>query len=398
MHCANTMWRFKLIVLFVFFCSGISAQESDSAYLVRYASTLDQLYPGLLYPVVLADSSSCDSSLFVRKDAIRQLKMTHKVFVNPQNSPDSGAVITHSQLNWNNQGRIVFCSYSIGETVKTIYAFSYKNGKILNNIIRKSGGENADTLRFSWDRSGKINGETYSFRSGEKDSVQRLSRLFDSQGRIIVVTGISYGPLVQGAFTYEYDTKGRLVRRSLSTRLSGAVLCSDTLIYSFTDSAKTILRTHHLLRIAGKPDWVSIDEKTENIHTHQLTEYILWNGPAVNDAMNVPVHHLAHWKYDLTGRVENVFTGNTDVDRGIRTVNRTYYYDEKGRCDSIRADVRYGTLKSTELISTRLFVISYKNDSELRSAETVSEWKLEGKGKKKKWKLTGKATTAYDWN
>lgn len=397
MHCANTMWRFKLIVLFVFSCSGIAAQESDSAYLVRYAFTLDQFYPELRYPVVLADSSYCDSSLFVRKDAIRQLKMTHVSFANPQSFPDSGTVITQSQLNWNNQGRLVFCSYSIGDAVKTIYAFSYKNGKILNNIIRKSAGEPADTLRFSWDRSGKINGEMYSFHSSEKDSVVRLSRLFDSEGRIIVVTSASYGPLVQGAFTYEYDAKGRLVRRSLSTRLSGAVLCSDTLIYSFTDSAKTILRTRHLLRIAGKPDWVSIDEQTENIHTHQLTEYILWNGPAVNRAMNVPVHHLAHWKYDLMGRVENVFTGNTDTDRGIQTESRNYYYDVKGRCDSVRTDVRYGTLKSTALIRTRLFVISYKNDSELRSAATVSEWKLEGKGKKKKWKLSGKTETTYDW-
>lgn len=391
------MWRFKLIVLFVFFCSGITAQESDSTYLVRYASTLDELYPGLLYPVVLADSSSCDSSFFVRKDAIRQLKMTHEVFVNPQNSPDSGAVITHSQLNWNNQGRIVFCSYSIGEAVKTIYAFSYKNGKILNNIIRKSGGENADTLRFSWDRSGRINAETYSFHTGETDSVIRLNRLFDSKGRIIVLAGVSYGPLVQGTFTYEYDAKGKLVRRSFSTRLNGAVLCSDTLIYSFIDSAKTLLHTRHLLRVAGMPDWTLIDEKTENIHTEQLNEYILWNGPPENRLLKVPIHCSGHWDYNFAGKINSVTVGNTEADKGLKIVQWNYYYDEKGRCDSIRENTRYGSIKKTELVSTRLFVISYKNDSELRSAETVSEWKLEGKGKKKKWKLTGKATTAYDW-
>jgi hypothetical protein len=402
------MWRFRknFIVMLSFMLTWLSVraqQKTDSTQILKYASTMDDLYPTLFIAPASLFDFKFDSTYFVRTDSERKLQITdssyrsHYIFkgklVVPPEKVDT--IIENYQLSWNNQGYIenLNCKEKYGTKG---FSFSYKNGKFLETEIR-SASEIVDSVQLFWNRSGKLGGEravSYGYGLMMIDTVRTMGKLYDSKGRLIVISNYLFQHTTKGTMVYEYLDNGKLARRSFLLNTGGPLIFTDTLIYSFADSAKTLLRTQHKLKIAGNDQWIDIDEKTEMIENSLLSEYKLFLNVYSNQYKLIGKEYL-QWQYNSAKQPVIEIRSNQS---GSYTNRTNYYYNQKGLCDSVltnRMSYRKGKMEQTGYTRT---IITYVPGTKLIDTITTKAFGLMETGSQAPWRREKESVIHFKWN
>jgi hypothetical protein len=158
------------------------------------------------------------------------------------------------------------------------------------------------------------------------DSVISQQYLYDNLQRKIVVNNCLYGTM-RGTFVYEYDVQNRIQARRFLVRENGVVLCIDTLIYEWADSAKSKTRIRHMLRIAGRAGQISIDETIVDVFDYRklyyYRHYVVFN----KQGTSKPLGSISTLTYDsLNRKSQLVFSDSL----GFTNIHQNYLYDNSG--------------------------------------------------------------------
>jgi hypothetical protein len=383
------MSPFKLLIPAVFFPCIVSAQQ-PSGYLLDNASTIDELKPTFLRPAFgdlsFAELLNNDSSLYVRTDPKRGLKISSTQVTGQTDT----ARVSYS-FHWNQQGRLEsFTESSAAGTAGCFYTYQY--GKLLRSQIITSK-DSSDTITLGYNRSGQLVEERLSHHMPTADSVTMITKLYNSKGQLIAVRGCAYGPgaNVYGDFVYDYHDDGRLARRRF---LAGPALCTDTLVYTYDDSLKTILRTRHLFRITGTEKWILIDQQVFDIPHERQIEYAYFNGGRTHPFYNLSAGNFISRKYGFTGRI--VEETISDTSRSHISTSR-FYYNDSGSCDSVITTVSASNGKKTETWKIRKTFITWIPGTDLPAAIRQEQYELRGKSRKKKWERISMEIAELTW-
>ena len=406
------MWRFEkyffLLAAFIFSCDKIHALEEPDSVYVRYnPPTIDELYPTYFFSPDNFFEIKFDSTFMVRTDNEKKLRIvdssfywTRQVNVGFGNgehfAEKADTVIRNYRVKWNNQGHIEKLNAD-EKNWEASFEFGYGNGRILQTEIRKIT-DREDSVQFIWNRSGQISKERYTLFEHDKvmDSVYTIGRLFDSKGRIIVIPNYQFRYHIEGTMVYQYLDDGKLSRRSFISTTDKHVIFIDTLVYSFVDTAKTLLRIQHKMKISGYDAWIDIDEETELVKSGLLAEYKLIQPQSmITNKYGMFGAGNYQWEYNPSGTL----AAETLTSQFGTSIERTrFYYNRNDFCDSASTIFSYVDGDKTEINQYQKTTTTYYPDSNLIATVFTVQYGKEETKSKKGWGKSKMSIIHYYWN
>lgn len=277
MLCANTMWRSKLIILFLLITQSAFAQkEEDSLFFVRYAYTMDLLLPNDTGLIRYTDFAR-DSLTFQKAASGKTLKTSSSLI---QYNEKDTEVYTGGKfiLSFDHNARVKSLRFFNADSAwQYSRELNYRIASKLEFTVYNSGKRENDTIVYRYDRAGNLAGVCIRQHHDGEDSISCDQRLYNNKGQLVVMQQSHYGTIT-GTFTYEYDESGRLVRRQFLNRANGAVLCTDTIAYGFMDMQNRYYFQKHSIRISGFDQWIPIDEIQYDTQLKKRARYEFYNG------------------------------------------------------------------------------------------------------------------------
>lgn len=381
-------------VLFVFVIGvqQLSGQGNDTSIFFRYAATFDQLIPGQYHPAnaLVPDTSSLEIFNFAPMGMSLEKRMSRTTRSDRGESTEN---LGFTSYTWDKEGRVVnYREYWPGDSAAHLnIRFRFLIRQNMSEIITTSGS-NIDTTSFQYNRSGWVG--TWRRHALNVDTTFLITgtRMYDSRGKLIVLTNSTYGPLA-GSYTFEYDRDGRLIRRCFLSGGSGIVLCTDTVEYAYQSESKSIVVMTHRLKITGMEKWATLETRTMYPYSGLIISCSDYNDADTNYVYrNLPSYTL-QYEYDNKSRVTTENFG-TEIEPAMITAK--YYYGNQFQPDSIVYSERFTEKKQT---ITRVYsrdVRSY--DSKNRLAERViTTYFFEEKKKKDTMVPVETVTIAYVW-
>jgi hypothetical protein len=287
-------------------------------------------------------------------------------------------------MQWDENGRLTYFSTNQPDDSLATdeIQMMYVAGMKYYNVIHNRAGEQywPDTLKFRYNRSGWISNWEQREQNVKGSFLTQGTRMYDSYGRLIVASGMKYGPL-DGTFMYEYNSDDQLVRRIFTTSGSGVVLCTDTLEYAYQSESKSIQIVTHRLKIAGMENWVTLESKTVYPYSGVILSYSDYNDADTNFFYRNLPSYSVQYEYDDKGRLITENFGN-DVSPSLITAK--YYYGNYNQPDSV---VYYERIIDKKSNYTRVYsrdVRQYDNTGRIQS-RTVTTLLYEEMNKKDKF-------------
>jgi hypothetical protein len=334
------MWRFKTIAHVILFLLlvrlsvvEVKAQGNDTSVFFRYASTFDQLMPSPYFPMEKVAPDSAEFELFgdtvLASSGAKIVTITH---VKGDGSREENLPMTY-KYEWDTQGRLHSSAseYSNSGAQYDITVFNYATGRKISKIYYSAMSKELDTVIYSYNRSGMINGWTRHVVTPDTNYMVIGTRLYDSRSRLVVATNMNYGPLI-GSYIFEYNNENQLIRRAFTTAVSGVVLCTDTFEYTYQNDSRTLLQVNHKLKVAGMEQWVLIESKTINMASGKMMSYSDYNDADDNYYYRNYPSYTVRYEYDDKGRISGEYFGdlvNPDV------ISAKFYYGNNFAADSI---------------------------------------------------------------
>ncbi|MBI3509623.1 MAG: hypothetical protein HY064_03095 [Bacteroidetes bacterium] len=395
MLCVNTMWRYKKIIflLAIFAAQFLCAQSAgDSAFFVKYASPVFDLQPEYF---TRAFRNINDTAFQYAVSPSKTIHHCDIKYFTVQNGKDTVSC-WHSSLQWDNQFRLDrSVSYSCDSAEVTTYSENYLTAlkPQLLILIRNGKINSIDSSKFIYNNSGLISTIINVHKEKDHDTATTETRLYDAKGRVVVDRNSQYGSM-SGTFTYEFNAHGELNRRSFSANTNGAVLCTDTLIYSYTDTTRQVISCRHLLHIAGKEGWILLDEVHLQGKDHKPVFYGLYYNSASGSRFQLSPGMEMSVAYDVvSGKLQ---TENREVP-GSNTSSYSEFYYSKG-CDST---LTYNIVKSkngNEKSLSKREIRKYDEASGLLSEKRTDHFEEYVHRKKKLYRSTTSEIINYNWS
>lgn len=386
----------RLIILFLFLgCLSIKAQDHDTSVFFRYAATFDQLLPDhWAYLGALPDSA--DVALFnteTKKVSLRK-KITSETQMRANDATSIRLPDQHMQ--WDANGRMTYFSTNPPDDSLATdeVQLMYQSGMKYYSVIRNRAGEQywPDTLSFLYNRSGWVSTWRQHEQNVQGSTVVQGNRMYDNRGRVIVASGMKYGPL-DGTYMYEFNNDNQLVRRVFTTAGSGVVLCTDTLEYAYQSESKSVMTVTHKLKVTGMEKWVTLESKSVYPYSGVLLTYSDFNDADTNYFYRNLPSYSVQYEYDDQGRL---VTENFGSDITPSLITAKYYYGKYNQPDSIVYTERIIEKKSN---FTRIYsrdVRTYDNTGRIMT-RTVTTLLHEEKGKKDTFVPFERVRIEYIW-
>lgn len=337
------MWRCKLLLLFFILpLLSFAQQPQDSAFFVKNANCLLQLLPDEFLPPFpdVRDTflHHCDA-----RRGIHEQTITHYLVTDRGTKKDS-LLLSTGVYHYDDEARLDgFDIFNPGDHESSLHFDArYLTGIRPSVFILKRKGKTVslDTVKYSYNNSGLVSSVTWRHISQKQDTTYTQHWLYDGKHQLVVLENGHYGNRT-GTFTYAYNERGDVVQRNFLLRENGAVLATDTLIYTWADSLKQQLRVQHKLRFIGHSDWLLLEELQAFYTNSKLTYY---RSPfSLGKDIGIMLEPGEELKLEYTPKGKRVLETYTAFEGNrVRRVN--YYYDAAQLCDS----VNYYLLDNTE--------------------------------------------------
>lgn len=384
------MWLYKRTIPFLLFLFSVPAfgqNQDDTLFFVRYAATLDQLFPGtrLAEPY---NSYARDSVSFHENAKGKTLCLDRKIAYYQK---DTSLELSYEKHVFDYLVRKTeYLEMNQDSIVQRAYYNRYRNSFLISMFVETNPQvEKTDSVFYEYNKAGLLSSVCYHKHDKRSDSTYCSNRLYNNQGQLLVYENRHYGPVL-GNYVFGYDEQGRLVRRQFLHRTIGAILCTDSIQYNYDDAEKRYLTQKHYIRITGIDRWILIDElKTDTklnkvvyrnvVHRHR-------NGPMVFYGPGT-----IEYTYDSEGRM---------TSKSVNSADTKYYdvYRYSAERDSV-LHYRLEKQKNSEQERAALvsvYVIDYDKKG-LRKRNTYYEYEMRKRKRKYYRACSAMITEEYKW-
>jgi hypothetical protein len=321
----------------------LCGQHSDTSIFFRYAATFNQLLPSNYYPVssYMPDTASL---LLLNYGPVNTSMQKHVSMEEHRGDLQKSQEIGTYKYVWDAQGRVIrYQEFYPGENAAHLnVGFSFLIQSKVQEIIAVEGN-NVDTARFQYNRSGGVG--TWRRHSIGADSgyVMNGTKMYDSRQRVIVATNMKYGPL-SGSYIYEYNNDGQLTRRAFLAGGTGVILCTDTLEYAFQSESHSVLQVTHKLKVAGDEKWTTLESQNVYPYSNVVISYTDYNDADSNYFYRNYPEYTVRYEYDDKGRVTGEYFGTLVTPDQLTA---KYYYSTLMAPDSVVYSERITEKKSS---------------------------------------------------
>ncbi|HTL80549.1 MAG TPA: hypothetical protein VL651_02530 [Bacteroidia bacterium] len=378
-----------------FYCSVYTrAQQADSSFFVKNASYISDIIPGAYVGIFKTLSDSFVQNIPVSSKDFHQCAAYYQSVEPGKNSTDT--FCRRVQMKWDKQQRLVelkndHCGSDIGIHYKAFYFTGLKPLYFILASTDKPVG--IDTLKFNYGKNGMITSVDHIHSENGKDSLYVEDRLYDSGNKLIVDENAMYGN-IRGTFTFEYNANGNVVSRRFMLQSGGAILATDTLIYSVEDSSNNITAVTHKLKV-GNGDWMLMDQLMSRGSDGKPVFYSLYFSGAGKSRFQVDKDMSWQIVYDpVTGKRsrESRWNFNSGATQDV-----IYYYGTG--VDSICYE-SYDRNSNKEVAHRldKVEVRKYIDGTDLLDTKTITTYSSYFRKKKYTYKVERVETIKYKWS
>jgi hypothetical protein len=300
---------------------SISAQ-SGSVFLDNYFP-VEELQPAPFYRM---QQFIPDSVVAIRSNAMKpQLSFQLEVKDQDVNAKGKSDVRKYAEhYYWDSQKRLTESVVLSGDGKDTLQHLEIAwliGEKPAGAIYTAVDSLRRDTLRCTYNRSGLISSVVYASSTVNGYHRDTSSRMYNSQGRLLVATGMYYGPL-KGNFIFAYDNENRIIRRMFTTA-SGVPLCIDTVIYQYNSEARSVMTVSHNIKVGADGKWIKLDQQQVYVVSGRIISHTQYYMPDVPLGAEQSPLYTVRYEYDSEGRLSMEALDQTGKFESIRT---KYYY------------------------------------------------------------------------
>jgi hypothetical protein len=382
MHCASTMWRFSLLTLL--FSFQLAAQEpSGNVFLDNY-STVEELPPALFYRL---QNFIPDSTEFLRTNAIKP-NVSFAVDVKSQdvNANSNSDVSKYAEhFYWDDQKRLtdqLLLSANGKDTLQHLEILWLVGKKPAAAVVTATDSMRRDTVRLAYNRAGTVASAYYTTSTIAGVHRDTSNRMYDSRGRLLIATGMYYGPL-KGNFIYGYDNENRIVRRMFTTS-SGTPLCVDTVIYQYNSDARSVMTVSHNIKVGADGKWIKIDQQQIYVVSGRVISHMQYYMPDVPLGAEQSPLYTVRYEYDSEGRLSMEALDQPGKFESVRT--KYYYSNSRMLPDSLVLEEYVSGSRPDLYRVYRRDVRTYDNQNRLASVTILQYTYYEKKRKRTKVK------------
>lgn len=382
MRCVNMMWRFSLFTLL--FSFQLAAQEpSGNVFLDNYSS-VEELQPALFYRL---QNFIPDSSELLRTNALKA-NLSFAVDVKSQDvngkaKPDVTKYAEH--FYWDDQKRLtdqILLSANGNDTLQHLEILWLVGKKPAAAVVTAIDSMRRDTVRFSYNRAGTVSVAYYTSSTIAGVHRDTSNRMYDSQGRVLIATGMYYGPL-KGNFIYKYDNENRIVRRMFTTA-SGVPLCIDTVIYQYNSDARSVMTVSHNIKVGADGKWIKLDQQQIYVVSGRIISHTQYYMPDIPLGAEQSPLYTVRYEYDLEGRLSMEAMDQPGKFESVRT--KYYYSNDRTVPDSLVLEEYVSGSRPDLYRVYRRDVRTYDNQNRLSSMTIFQYTYYEKKRKRTKVK------------
>jgi hypothetical protein len=372
------MWRFSILTLL--FSFQLAAQEPSGNVFLDHYSAVEELQPALFYRL---QNFIPDSSIMLRTNALKaNLSLAVDVKSQDVNAKVKSDISTYAEhFYWDDQKRLtdlILLSSNGKDTLQHLEILWLVGQKPAAAVVTAIDSMRRDTVRFSYNRSGTVSAAFYTSSTIAGIRRDTSNRMYDNKGRVLVATGMYYGPL-KGTFIYKYDNENRIVRRMFTTA-SGVPLCIDTVIYQYNSDARSVMTVSHNLKVGADGKWIKLDQQQIYVVSGRIISHTKYYMPDVPLAAEQSPLYTVRYEYDLEGRLSMEAMDQPGKFESVRT--KYYYSNSRTVPDSLVLEEYVSGSRPDLYRVYRRDVRTYDNQNRL-SAVTILQYTYYEKKRKR---------------